>query len=184
MSVFLLSVVTAKVIECKYNFMATVYISLGSNVDAETNIRAAITALKEQFGELIISTVYKNSAVGFDGDDFLNLVVGLNTELSIPDFVDSLHNIEAAQGRRRDLKKFSPRTLDMDLLLYDDDIFESEKIIIPRDEITKYAFVLQPLAELIPDYIHPVTKQKISDLWTAFDKNNTEAMVVFDLKAI
>lgn len=157
--------------------MSTVYISIGSNVDAQSNIRTAITALKKQFGALTISTVYKNSAVGFDGDDFLNLVVGLETNQTIPEFVDSLHRIEVEQGRSRDAEKFSSRTLDMDLLLYDDDIFESEKITIPRDEITKYAFVLQPLAELIPDYIHPTEKQKVSALWQTF-KNSAEMMPI------
>jgi len=152
--------------------MPVVYISIGSNVDAETNIRAAIKALKSLYGELTISTIYQNSAVGFDGDDFLNLVVGLQTEQSIPEFVDTLHDIEAKQGRLRDAAKFSPRTLDMDLLLYGDEIFDSDSISIPRNEITRYAFVLQPLAELIPDYIHPALEQTISELWKDFDKTN------------
>lgn len=161
--------------------MSIVYISIGSNVDAETNIRAAVTALQKQFGKLTISTVYKNSAVGFDGDDFLNLVVGLETTQSIPEFVDSLHRIEAAQGRSRDVKKFSSRTLDMDLLLYGNDTYESGTITIPRDEITRYAFVLQPLAELIPDYMHPTEKQTISALWANFDKNSLDNMTAINL---
>ena len=152
--------------------MSTVYISIGSNVDAGKNIRAAIAALTEKFGHLILSTVYKNSAIGFEGDDFLNLVVGLETEQSIPEFVDSLHSIEATQGRLRDVKKFSPRTLDMDLLLYGNDIYDSKTITIPRDEIVKYAFVLQPLAELIPEYIHPTENQTINSLWEQFDKTD------------
>lgn len=162
--------------------MSTVYISIGSNVNAENNIRAAIKALQNQFGELRISTIYQNSAIGFEGDDFLNLVVGLETEKSITDFVDSLHQIEAAQGRCRDTEKFSPRTLDMDLLLYGNDIFESEAITIPRGEITRYAFVLQPLAELVPNYIHPVEKQSIKSIWDNFDKTDL-SMKAFNLKA-
>lgn len=161
--------------------MSTVYISIGSNVDAENNIRTAVAALQEQFGELTLSTVYKNSAVGFDGDDFLNLVVGLETTQSIPEFVDSLHRIEAAQGRSRDVKKFSSRTLDMDLLLYDDDVYESSSITIPRDEITRYAFVLKPLAELIPDYLHPTEKKSISELWGTFEKNHIDDMIPVNL---
>lgn len=154
--------------------MSTAYISIGSNVDAEKNIRAALSALENQFGEITLSTVYKNSAVGFEGDDFLNLVVGLETTQTIPEFVDSLHAIEAAQGRSRDAKKFSSRTLDMDLLLYGNDVFESGCISIPRDEITRYAFVLLPLCELVPNYFHPVEKQTISELWTAFDKTDLD----------
>lgn len=161
--------------------MSTVYISIGSNVDAENNVRVAIATLQQQFGGLTLSSVYKNSAVGFDGDDFLNLVVGLETTQSIPEFVDSLHRIEEAQGRSRDIKKFSSRTLDMDLLLYDDDVYESAAITIPRDEITRYAFVLKPLAELIPDYLHPTENKSISELWGAFGKNNMDDMLAVNL---
>jgi len=152
--------------------MALAYISIGSNVDAEKNIRAALTALEARYGKLTLSTIYQNSAVGFDGDDFLNLVVGVETEQSIPDFVESLHEIEAAQGRTRNTAKFSPRTLDMDLLLYDSEVFHSATILIPRDEITRYAFVLRPLAELIPDYVHPVEKKSISNIWAEFEQTN------------
>ncbi len=154
--------------------MSTVYISIGSNVDAEANIRAAIIALKAKYGVLSISIIYKNRAVGFDGDDFLNLVVGLETEQSIVDFVDSLHQIEAAQGRLRDTEKFSPRTLDMDLLLFGNEVYQSEKISVPRDEITRYAFVLQPLSELVPGYFHPIENKTISELWTSFDQSEQD----------
>ncbi len=151
--------------------MPRVYISIGSNVNAEANIGAAIAALKKLYAGLTLSTVYKNRAVGFDGDDFLNLVVGLETEQSIPDFVEHLHCIEAAQGRARHTeKKFSSRTLDMDLLLYGSEVFHSDSISIPRDEITRYAFVLQPLFELVPDYYHPTEKCTIAQLWGSFDK--------------
>jgi len=150
--------------------LATAYISIGSNVDAEVNIHAAIRALNRSYTGLVTSTVYKNSAEGFDGDDFLNLVVGLETEQSIPDFVHSLHQIEAAQGRVRDAVKFSSRALDMDLLLYANETFKSLSVTIPRDEITRYAFVLQPLFELIPEYIHPQLKLSIAELWAEFDK--------------
>lgn len=159
--------------------MSQAYISIGSNVNAEDNICAAISALKESYGELVLSTVYQNSAVGFDGDDFLNLVVGLETQQPIIDFVDSLHRIEAAQGRIRNTeKKFSSRTLDMDLLLYGSEIFHTDSISIPRDEITRYAFVLQPLSELIPDYYHPTEKCTIAELWLAFDKKDLNMVPV------
>ncbi len=159
--------------------MPQVYISIGSNVNAEDNIVAAIGALKERYGELVLSTVYQNSAVGFAGDDFLNLVVGLETQQTIIEFVDSLHRIEAAQGRTRNTeKKFSSRTLDMDLLLYGNTVFHSDSISIPRDEITRYAFVLQPLSELIPDYYHPTEKCTIAQLWVAFDKKGLNMVPV------
>ncbi len=159
--------------------MPEVYISIGSNVDAQANIRAAVAALNKQYGPLSLSTVYQNTAVGFDGDDFLNLVVGLQTEESIPEFVESLHGIEAAQGRMRNTeKKFSSRTLDMDLLLYGNDVFQAGNIVIPRDEITRYGFVLQPLFELIPDYEHPTENCTIAELWAAFDKTELNMLPV------
>ena len=154
--------------------MAKAYISIGSNVDAEANIRGAINVLKAQFSEVSLSVIYQNKAVGFDGDDFLNLVVGLETDLSILDLVDFLHQIEAAQGRNRNSAKFAPRTLDMDLLLYDQEVFESPSVTIPRNEITQYAFVLQPLFELIPDYRHPLLNKTISQIWASFDKSNLQ----------
>lgn len=162
--------------------MSTAYISIGSNVDAVANIQAAIKALRSQYGALELSTIYKNKAVGFEGDDFLNLVAGLETEQSIPELVDSLHAIEASQGRDRHSAKFSPRTLDMDLLLYDDEIFRSASVNIPRDEITRYAFVLLPLFELIPDYVHPRLGSSIAQLWVDFDKSNLH-MTAFPLQA-
>ena len=154
--------------------MKRAYVSIGSNVDAEKNIVAAITALKNNFTNLELSTVYQNTAVGFDGDDFLNLVAGFDTSLTIPELVGFFHQVERAQGRQRDEKKFSSRTLDIDLLLYANEVFESGSISIPRDEILKYAFVLQPLAELVPDYIHPVLNRRIIDLWQAFDKKDLD----------
>ena len=154
--------------------MAEVYISIGSNVDAQNNIKADLSTLKNQFGDLTLSPIYQNTAIGFDGDDFINLVVGLTTELSIIELVDSLHQIEAAQGRNRESAKFSPRTLDMDLLLYDQECFDSPQVSIPRDEITKYAFVLQPLFDLIPDFIHPSLNVSIKSLWEDFDKQNLQ----------
>lgn len=162
--------------------MARVYISIGSNVDAKENIQAAIAALENQFGRLTQSKIYENKAVGFDGDDFLNLVVGLDTRLAILDFVAALHQIEAAQGRTREAAKFSPRSLDMDLLLYDNEIFESTTVNIPRDEITRYAFVLQPLFELVPDYSHPTLSKTIAQLWMEFDKTELQMKAV-SLKA-
>jgi 2-amino-4-hydroxy-6-hydroxymethyldihydropteridine diphosphokinase len=83
-----------------------------------------------------------------------------------------LRNIEDSHGRDRSGPRFSARTVDLDLLLYDDVILHENKLDIPRNEITKNAFVLWPLAEIAPQYIHPEIKQSISGLWEAFDKNS------------
>jgi 2-amino-4-hydroxy-6-hydroxymethyldihydropteridine diphosphokinase len=152
--------------------MARVYISIGSNIEAEENIRLAISALKNHFGEVTLSSVYESEAVGFDGDNFLNLVAGLNTDDDIFTVAQTLRSIEDQHGRDRSGPRFSARTVDLDLLLYDDVILHEEKLDIPRDEITKNAFVLWPLAEIAPQQMHPEQNRTMLDLWKDFDKTS------------
>jgi 2-amino-4-hydroxy-6-hydroxymethyldihydropteridine diphosphokinase len=110
--------------------------------------------------------------VGFEGDNFLNLVAGLDTDQEVHDVNRQLHAIEDAHGRQRNGPRFSPRTLDLDLLLYDDLILSEDKLQLPRDEITHNAFVLRPLADIAPDLRHPVTGQTMAELWQAFDQTS------------
>ena len=149
--------------------MAYVYISIGSNVEREQNIRSALAALRKRFEKLEQSQVYETEAVGFEGQPFYNLVVGFETSLQPQQLVDTLRAIEDEHGRDRRGKRFSDRTLDLDLLLYDDDIIEQGKLKLPRDEILKYAFVLGPLAEIAGHKMHPVVHQSYYDLWSGFD---------------
>jgi 2-amino-4-hydroxy-6-hydroxymethyldihydropteridine diphosphokinase len=149
--------------------MADVYISVGSNIEAERHIRHAITQLQQHFGLLQCSSVYKSKAVGFDGDDFLNLVVRLQTDEHIEQVAALLRQVEQDNGRERNGPKFSSRTLDLDLLLYDDQVIDKKNIHVPRAEITTNAFVLLPLAELVPQLQHPVLKKSMQRLWDEFD---------------
>lgn len=144
--------------------MAQVYISVGSNIDAKTNIRKVLDALRAEFGELECSSTYESKAVGFDGDNFLNLVVALKTSLDIAVLNECLHKIEDDLGRDRATGSFSPRSMDLDLLLYDEEIYAQNGIHIPRDDIIKYLFVLWPLAELVPMALHPELKQSYLSL--------------------
>ncbi len=152
--------------------MAKIYISIGSNIDAENNIRIAIRALQDHYGKLILSSVYESEAVGFDGDNFLNLVVGIKTDEEVSAVATVLRKIEDDNGRDRSVPRFSPRTVDLDLLLYDDLILQNDILQIPRDEITKNAFVLLPLEEIAPQLIHPITGNTMCDHWMNFDRDS------------
>ena len=148
------------------------YISIGSNIDKDKNILASLHALEHHFGELTISSIYESDSVGFTGDTFYNLVVGFNSELGVKEVAKQLRQIELDNGRTRNSQKFSPRTLDLDLILYDDLIINDGRLQIPRDEIERYAFVLEPLAEIAPALKHPITHITYAELWEKFDKTN------------
>ena len=151
--------------------VAEVYVGVGSNVDREVNIRRAIEDLREAFGHLRISTVYDTEAVGFEGDPFLNLVVSFQTELGAEAVVRTLHAIEYRHGRRRESPRFKARTIDLDLLLYGDLVRRDGEVDVPREDVTRYAFVLRPLAELAGEARHPVSGRRFGDLWREFDKS-------------
>jgi 2-amino-4-hydroxy-6-hydroxymethyldihydropteridine diphosphokinase len=145
-----------------------VYVGIGSNIEQEKYIRLSAGSLRKSFGadcELRLSPVYKTRAVGFEGDDFYNLVASFTTDLSPKEVENKLKAIEHENGRRRGQNKFSARTLDIDLLLYDQAIINSDGISVPRDEIEKYAFVLSPLADLSPDLRHPQTGKTMKTMW-------------------
>ena len=148
--------------------MARVYVSIGSNIDREQNIDAALRELSAAYRELEQSSVYESDAVGFDSAPFYNLVVGFRTDESPRAIQDSLHAIENRHGRLRTVA-LSARTLDLDLLLYDDLVMSEGKLVLPRNDIDRYAFVLAPLAEIAGSARHPVTGVSYADMWAAFD---------------
>lgn len=148
--------------------MARVYLSLGSNVDPQRHLTAALDELRARFGALAVSPAYRTRSVGFDGADFVNLAVGLDTDLSPQDLNDWLHALEDRHGRRRDVPRFSDRTLDLDIVFYDRLVTEGPgHLQIPRDEL-KHAFVLRPIADIAPRFAHPVTGRTMAELWAAF----------------
>ncbi|MCV2883342.1 2-amino-4-hydroxy-6-hydroxymethyldihydropteridine diphosphokinase [Aestuariibacter sp. AA17] len=144
--------------------MHQIYISVGSNVDRETNTRNGVRALLSEFENVEVSTVYESEAVGFNGNPFYNLVVKAATDKSLEEVEATLKGIESENGRQRGEKKFAPRTLDLDLLFYDRVVCDAP-VQLPRDEICTNAFVLLPLSELAPEMIHPVTDTRLSDMW-------------------
>lgn len=157
--------------------MALVYISLGTNIEKEKNTFLGLDALQSHFGELILSSLFESEAVGFNGDPFYNMVVGFNTEQSVAQVVSTLKTIEKENGRTINAEKFSARTLDLDILLYDDQVLE-QPANIPRAEICYNAFVLWPLSEIAGEFIHPTRKLSIEDIWQAFDKSSQVLKIV------
>ena len=150
--------------------MARVYISVGSNIEPARNIRSAMTLFQQYYPEQTRSSVYESEAVGFEGDNFYNFVIGFDTADEVTRVADVLRHIEDTHARDRSGPRFSARTIDLDLLLYDELI--RPELNIPRDEITKNAFVLQPLAEIAPDRRHPVSGQSFAEMWRTFDQTS------------
>ncbi len=158
--------------------MARVYLSIGSNIERDKNIRAGLDALSGHFADLVCSPVYESVAEGFAGDSFYNLVVGFDTELGVIAVADILREIEDLQQRVRNAPKFSSRTLDLDLLLYDDCVLSDERLQIPRAEIEQYAFVLQPLADIAPTERHPLLNISYEKMWSVFDSAKVAQHIV------
>ena len=158
--------------------MPEVYVALGSNVEPEHHLELALGELEAAFGLLTMSGVYRNAAVGFEGDDFLNLVVGFSSTGSARAIVEQLDIIESSCGRERGEARFAPRTLDLDLLLYGDDIVDEPELRLPRPEILEYSFVLKPLADIAGERRHPVNGQTFAELWAEFDHDQHPLMPV------
>lgn len=159
--------------------MAEVFIGVGSNIDREQNIVSGLASLRRQFGPLQQSPVYRSAAVGFEGDDFLNLVVRFDTALTVGDLSRQLREIESVHGRSPGAPKFSSRALDLDILLYGDAVGDIEGIVLPRAEVLFNAFVLQPLADIAPLARHPVKQKTYRELWQVMAQSNTQRLQRF-----
>jgi 2-amino-4-hydroxy-6-hydroxymethyldihydropteridine diphosphokinase len=147
--------------------MPQVYIALGSNVDPAARLTGAARALKARFPDARFSACYRNPAVGFDGADFINAVAGFRTELAVPELLQALHAIEEQCGRRRDDSKWGARAMDMDLLLYGDQVGAGPGYTLPRPDLLRRVYMLGPLAELAPEVRHPLEARSIAELWAA-----------------
>ena len=154
--------------------ITTGFISVGSNIDKEQHIPSSLKALENLLGHLVISSIYESAAVGFEGDSFYNLVVKFESELPAKDIAKQLRQLELEHGRSRESAKFSSRTLDLDLILYGKQIIRDGRLQIPRDEIERYAFVLEPLAEIAADETHPISGQSFGQLWQQYDKQDLQ----------
>lgn len=145
-----------------------VVVGIGSNINREANIEFAIQELTRTFGPLRLSPVYDAAAVGFNGQSFLNLVAAFATRLPLKAIQQYLKQLELRTGRRGDEPKYSGRTLDIDILLYGEQVGWMDDIELPRPEITRNAYVLAPMADLFPERLHPGSDQSYRQLWDHF----------------
>jgi len=152
--------------------MPEIFLSLGSNINPEIHIPAAIIELENLFGSLLTSSTYETAPVGFEGPAFHNLVVAFQSEQGPREIANQLRELEGRHGRTRNSQIFSSRTLDVDLILYGSQIIDEHDLRLPREEITRYAFVLEPLAEIAAKRLHPICRQSYGQLWAAFDKHD------------
>lgn len=153
--------------------MHTAFLGLGSNIEAERNMSSAIACLREIFGKITFSPFYRCTPFGFEGEDFINAVARVKTAMTPLELRTYLIGLENQHERDREVPKYSSRTLDVDILLYDDLYLLSPQLEIPREEILRAAYVLKPLADLAPGLVHPVKRQKILNLWEAFSGDKT-----------
>lgn len=149
--------------------MAQVFFGLGSNIEPVANLALGLAELRERFGELRLSNVYQSKTLGFEGDDFLNMVVAVQTEKSPISICEEIGKIHDKSGRERGSARFVSRPLDIDLLIYDQLVENKPPVKVPRKDVLEYSFVLVPLAEIAPEFVHPVTGRTFSEHAREFD---------------
>lgn len=160
--------------------MSVASLSLGSNLDPEHHLRLAVAALRERFGDVnvLVSAAYRFPAVGFDGPDFVNAAAVVETDLAPEALNDWLHALEDANGRDRSGPRYGDRTLDIDIVLYDDRVMDGPgHLRVPRGEL-RHAFVLKPLADIAPEALHPVEGRTLRELWAAHPEHGVAFEVV------
>ncbi|MGI9856813.1 2-amino-4-hydroxy-6-hydroxymethyldihydropteridine diphosphokinase [Vibrio vulnificus] len=156
--------------------MNTVYIGVGSNIEREKHARAAWQELTLLGEALQASPIYECAAVGFDSHAFFNFVIRLNTSMTLEELASQLRQIELRWGREENAAKYQERTLDLDIVLFGECI-SSQKPELPRSDIFKYPFVIQPLYDLQPDLVIPGDGRTVEEIWqTARDLDTLKAV--------
>ena len=123
--------------------------------------------LRETWPSLRVSTAYQNPAVGFEGEDFINLVAGFQTDWPLSEILARLHAIEAACARPRDAPKWGPRSMDLDVLTCGELVGEFPGAVLPRPDLLQKPYMLGPMAELAPALRHPTDGRSMRELWAA-----------------
>ena len=149
--------------------MVEVYVAAGSNVEPEKYLSRALEVLEASFAPLSVSPAYRNQAVGFEGADFINLVVGFRSDLPVEAVRNRLQQIEALCDRPPQAPQWAPRTMDLDILLYGDRVSDQPGLVLPRPDLLRRNYMLGPLAAIAPDLRHPTAHRTMRELWEAFD---------------
>ncbi len=152
--------------------MTRVFVAAGSNVDPQRNLRRACDELARCFDPMVSSAAWQNRAVGFDGPDFINLVVGFDTLLDVDAVIAELQRIEALCGRERDAPKWAPRSMDLDILLFGDLVCARPGLTLPRPDLLRRPYMLGPMAEIAPDVRHPTAGETMAQLWAGFPRDH------------
>lgn len=158
--------------------MVDVYVAIGSNIQPERYVAQALAALEAHYAPLRVSPAYRNRAVGFEGEDFINLVVGFATADALARVRARLQEIEAACGRPSDAARWAPRTVDLDILLYGESVCTEPGMVVPRPDLARRAYMLKPMVDLAPDVLHPTLHRTMRELWAQFDQQAHELVPV------
>lgn len=158
--------------------MTDIYVAAGSNVDPARHLRQALMALAQIYAPLRMSPAYRNKAVGFEGDDFINLVVVFTTQDPVARVRQHLQQVETLCGRPPDAPKWAPRTMDLDVLLYGQFVGNESGLVLPRPDLIRRPYMLKPMADIAPDVEHPLLHKTMRELWTAFDSAGHEMVAV------
>ena len=158
--------------------MPKVYVAAGSNIDPQVNLTRAQRELARVFGSLRVSPWYRNAAVGFSGQDFINFVFGFESALDVHELQLQLRQVEALCGRPPNAPKWAARAMDLDILLYGDLVLDEPQLQLPRPDLLVRPYMLGPLADIAPDVRHPTQGRSIGQLWAAFDSTAHEMIAV------
>jgi 2-amino-4-hydroxy-6-hydroxymethyldihydropteridine diphosphokinase len=151
--------------------MTDVYVAAGSNVEPEKNLARACREIARTWPDAVFSHAYRNKAVGFEGPDFINLVLGFQSDDPIEKVLVRLRDIEVICGRPRNSPKWASRAMDLDVLLFGARVEKTDDYTVPRPDLLKRPYMLGPMAEIAPSVVHPTAHKTIGELWREFDRD-------------
>jgi 2-amino-4-hydroxy-6-hydroxymethyldihydropteridine diphosphokinase len=158
--------------------MPLFFVAAGSNIDPQPNLERAQAHLARLYGSLRVSPWYRNAAVGFAGQHFINFVFGFHTALNVHEVQEQLREVEALCGRPPNAAKWVARAMDLDILLCGDLVLDEPKLKLPRPDLLVRPYMLGPLADIAPQLRHPTAGQTIAQLWAQFDPAAHEMIAV------